>query len=92
MDQFTVKSVLNIISEFVPKDASIAVADSKKFYLLSTKQTNRPKIKPGDLISEDTATYKALSGRKKIAVQVESNVFGVPYYGVSVPIMDEGNP
>jgi DNA-binding LytR/AlgR family response regulator len=25
-------------------------------------------------------------------VQVESNVFGVPYYGLSVPIMDEGNP
>jgi len=92
MDQFTVESVLNIIREFVPKDASISVADSEKYiYYQPSKQVDL-RIKPGDLISEKTATYKALSVRKKIVVQVESNVFGVPYYGLSVPIMDEGNP
>ncbi|GAB6257821.1 LytTR family DNA-binding domain-containing protein [Peribacillus sp. N1] len=92
MDQFTVESVLNIIREFVPKDASISVADSEKYiYYQPSKQVDL-RIKPGDLISENTATYKALSVRKKIGVQVESNVFGVPYYGLSVPIMDQGNP
>ncbi|AOH53193.1 LytTR family DNA-binding domain-containing protein [Peribacillus muralis] len=92
MDQFTVESVLNIIREFVPKGASISVADSEKYiYYQPSKQVDL-RIKPGDLISENTATYQALSIRKKIGVQVESNVFGVPYYGLSVPIMNEGNP
>lgn len=64
MDQFTVESVLNIIREFVPQDASISVADSEKYiYYQPSKQVDLG-IKPGDLISEKTATYKALSVRK----------------------------
>ena len=91
MDQFTVKSVLNIISEFVPKNASIAVADSEQFIYYQPSKQIDVGIKPGDLISEGTAAFKALQSRKKIGVQVESDVFGVPYYGLSVPILEGEN-
>lgn len=93
MDQFSINSVLNIINEFIPKeDMSIAVADEQKFiYYQPSKQIDL-KIKPGDIISSDTLTYRALNEQVKISEYVESNGFGVPYYGISVPVIDKGKP
>ena len=93
MDRFSVKSVLNIISEFIPKeDMSIAVADEKNFIYYQPSKRIDLKIKPGDTINSDTVTYKALSGQKKISEHIENNGFGVPYYGISVPVIDDGKP
>src|SRR3954447_1629874 len=93
MDRFSINSVLNIVSEFIPKeDMSIAVADEKHFiYYQPSKQIDL-KIKPGDIIDRDTVTYKALSGQKKISEHIENNGFGISYYGVSVPVIDHGKP
>lgn len=93
MDQFSINSVLNIINEFIPKeDMSIAVADEERFiYYQPSKQIDL-KIKPGDIIDTDTLTYKALNERVKISEYVESNGFGVSYYGISVPVIDKGKP
>lgn len=93
MDRFSVKSVLNIIGEFIPKeDMSIAVADEKQFIYYQPSKRIDLKIKPGDVINDDTVTYKALSVQKKISEHVENNGFGVPYYGISVPVLDDGKP
>ncbi len=93
MDGLSVKSVLNIVSEFIPKeDMSIAVADDKHFiYYQPSKQIDL-KIKPGDTINNDTVTYKAICGQKKISEHIEDNAFGVSYYGISIPVLDEGKP
>lgn len=93
MDQFSINSVLNIINEFIPKEGmSIAVADEQKFiYYQPSKQIDL-KIKPGDIISNDTLTYRALNEQMKISEYVENNGFGVPYYGISVPVIDKGKP
>ena len=93
MDRFSVKSVLNIVSEFIPKeDMSIAVADEKHFIYYQPSKRIDLKIKPGDTINSDTVTYKALSGQKKISEHIENNGFGVSYYGISVPVIDNGKP
>ena len=92
MDQFTVQSVLNIVSQNVPKNAAIAVADAEQFIYYQPSKQIDVGIKPGDLIKEGTAAHKALQSRRKTGVQVESNVFGIPYYGLSIPIIDKGNP
>ena len=93
MDRFSVKSVLNIVSEFFPKeDMSIAVADEKHFIYYQPSKRIDLGIKPGDIINSDTVTYKALSGQTKISEYIENNGFGVPYYGISVPVIDKGKP
>lgn len=93
MDAISVKSVLNIVSEFIPKEEmSIAVADDKQFiYYQPSKQIDL-KIKPGDAVNDDTVTYKAICGQKKIAEHIEHNGFGVSYYGISIPVIDKGGP
>lgn len=93
MDRFSINSVLNIVSEFIPKeDMSIAVADEEHFiYYQPSKQIDL-KIQPGDIINRDTVTYKALNGQRKISEHIESNGFGISYYGISVPVIDKGKP
>lgn len=89
MDHYTVESVLNIVSDFLPKeDTSIAVADDKHFIYYQPSKKIDLKIKPGDQISTDTVTFKALNGQKKIAEFIESNGFGISYFGISVPVLD----
>ena len=93
MDRFSIESVLNIVSEFFQKeDMSIAVADEKHFIYYQPSKKIDLKIKPGDIINSDTVTYKALSGQTKISEYIESNGFGVPYFGISVPVFDMGKP
>ncbi|RID88719.1 LytTR family transcriptional regulator [Peribacillus asahii] len=93
MDRFSIQSVLNIVNDFVPmENASIAVSDEKQFiYYQPSKQIDL-KIQPGDIINTDTITYKALSDQKKVSEHVDNNSFGIPYFGVAVPIMDGDKP
>ncbi|MFD0050460.1 LytTR family DNA-binding domain-containing protein [Actinomycetes bacterium NPDC127524] len=91
MDPFTVSSVMNVISEFFPKDTSIAVANDQNFIYYQPSKKVDLKIRPGDRVSEDTVTYKALTVHKKTSEFIERNGFGVPYYGMSVPILDNGS-
>ena len=93
MDRFSVKSVLNIVREFIPKDdMSIAVADEKHFIYYQPSKRIDLKIKPGDIINNDTVTYKALCQQKKISEHIDNNVFGVSYYGISVPVIENDKP
>jgi hypothetical protein len=92
MDQMTVKSILNVLGEHVPKDTSIAVSNNHQFIYYQPSKRIDLKIKPGDKIYEDTVTFKALSGGQKISEFIQGNGFGVPYFGMSVPIIDEGVP
>lgn len=93
MDRFSVRSVLNIISEFIPKeDMSIAVADEKHFIYYQPSKRLDLGIKPGDIINDDTVTYKALQEKQKVSEHIDHNGFGVSYYGISVPVIDNDKP
>ncbi|WP_110926168.1 LytTR family DNA-binding domain-containing protein [Bacillus massiliglaciei] len=92
MDRFTVKSLLNIIGDINSKETSLAVADDRQFiYYQPSKQIDL-QIQPGDILSEDTVTFKAMNDGRKIAEYIQGNRFGVPYYGMSIPIIKEGMP
>lgn len=93
MDRFSINSVLEIVNQFVPKDdMAIAVADNKHFIYYQPSKRIDLKITPGDLVKEDTVTFKALTSQKKVSEYIEENSFGVPYFGISVPIIREGEP
>jgi len=90
LDTATIEKVMNVIREFFPDYASIAISDTKKFvYYQPSKQIDL-KIQSGDLIKEGSATHKALCHGQKITEFIDPIVFGVPYYGMSMPIIEEG--
>lgn len=87
MDPFTVSSIMRVMGE-IPKKASILISDEKRFIYYEPSKHVDLKIKPGDTIKPNSLTYKAMAVRKKVAEKKDSDVFGVPYFGVSVPILD----
>ncbi|MFB4163228.1 LytTR family DNA-binding domain-containing protein [Alteribacillus sp. JSM 102045] len=92
MVNFSVSALMESFEELFPKETSFAVSDSQRFIYYKPSKKIDLQIKPGDKIKEDTVTYKALSIQQKISEHINSNVFGVPYYGTSVPILNDGNP
>jgi len=92
LDKRTISSIFEVVNELFPKDTSIAVSDEKQFiYYKPSKQVDL-KIKPGDIVKVGTITHKALEQQHKISEQINnSDVFGMSYFGTSVPILDSGN-
>ncbi|AXF56215.1 LytTR family DNA-binding domain-containing protein [Salicibibacter kimchii] len=92
MDHFSVDSMMETFRELFPKETSIAVSDAQHFIYYKPSKHIDLKIRPGDKISEDTVTYKALSIQQKTSDHINGKVFGTPYFGTSVPIFDAGRP
>ncbi|GIN86577.1 LytR family transcriptional regulator [Heyndrickxia sporothermodurans] len=88
MDQHTVSSIMEVIQDLVPKDTSIAITNDKQYIYYQPSSQIDLKIKPGDIIREGTATFKALSVQQRISDYIDKNVLGTSYFGMSVPIVD----
>jgi two-component system, LytTR family, response regulator LytT len=88
----TASSILQAIREFVPTHASIAISDSRQYLYYEPSPTIDLNIKPGDMVKEGTATYKALVTQNKISEYIGSDVFGISYFGTSVPIVEGDHP
>jgi two-component system LytT family response regulator len=90
MEKTLVPEVLQMIGEVIPEGVSIAISDDSRYIYYQPSASIDLKIKPGDAVREGSATYRALVARRKVAQYVESRVFGVPYYGVSLPLVRGG--
>ncbi|SFE83052.1 LytTR family DNA-binding domain-containing protein [Alteribacillus iranensis] len=92
MVDVSITSLIESFEELLPKETSYAIADPDHFIYYKPSKIIDLKIRPGDKINENTVTYQALAVQRKMSQKVSSQVFGVPYFGTSVPILDEGNP
>ncbi|HZG73452.1 MAG TPA: LytTR family DNA-binding domain-containing protein [Chondromyces sp.] len=92
MDKFTVSSVMEVVKEFFPQHTSIAISDSNQFIYYKPSKIVDLRIKPGDHIKEGSVTFKALTKKNKIAEYIDSRVYGTPYFGMSVPILENNQP
>lgn len=92
MDQSVISAMMDALGDFLPKNTSIAISDNRQFIYYQPSKIIDLKIKPGDQIKEGSATHKALIERHKISEKINSEVFGVSYYGVSFPILEGDQP
>lgn len=92
MQQMSLEMMYEVISNVAPPNTSIAVADDRHFIHYKPSQVINLNIQPGDDIHQRTVTYKALEKREKISDFVDEDVFGTPYYGISFPIIKNGEP
>lgn len=90
MENTLVPEVLQMIGEVVPDGVSIAISDGSQYLYYQPSSTIDLKIAPGDRVPVGSATYKALQEMGKVGHYVESRVFGVPYYGLSLPLVSHG--
>mgnify|MGYP001325780316 CR=1 FL=1 len=84
------KSLLDGIIDFFPEDTSFAVSDSRVYIYYQPSPVIDLNIRPGDQIKQGSATYKALSLKKKIFTYIDSSIFGVSYFGLSIPFLRKG--
>ncbi|MFC5627672.1 LytTR family DNA-binding domain-containing protein [Aliibacillus thermotolerans] len=88
--QLSVVSVIETFKDLFPKDTSIAVSDEKQYIYYKPGKKIDLKIKPGDIVKKETVTYKALAKQRKASEYIHKQVFGVPYFGISSPVLDDG--
>lgn len=90
METALVPEVLQMIGQVLPEGVSIAISDGVKYIYYQPSESIDLKIVPGERVRVGSATHKALEVRQKVAHYVEGSVFGVPYYGVSLPVVRHG--
>lgn len=90
MDTNSIKGIINVIHEFFPENASIAISNTTEYVFYQPSKKIDLKIVPGDLIKEGTATQKALLYGQKVNEVIDSDVFGISYYAMSIPLNEEG--
>lgn len=81
---------MNVIHEFFPEQASIVISNTKEYVYYQPSKKIDLKIMPGDLIKEGTVTHKALLQGQKVSEFMSSEIFGVSYYAMSIPLIEEG--
>jgi hypothetical protein len=90
MTNFLMKSMFDAIGELFSDEASIAVSNTEEYIYYRPSKRIDLKIKVGDPVKEGTITHKALTGKQKISEFIDRDLFGVPYYGMAVPLIQEG--
>ena len=83
-----VRQFSSFIEDWVPKEASIAIAGGDK-YISYIPGKHDIHINQGQSIPSGSITERVYSQKRKVESLVDKSVFGLPYYGVGYPIDDE---
>jgi len=86
------KAVMETLTRILPAETSYAVANQQEFVYYRPSKAIDLKIKPGDKIRPGSATHRALTLKQKVFSYIDSSVYGKSYYGLSVPVIEEGKP
>lgn len=76
------------IEDWVPEEASIAIAGGDK-YINYIPGKHDIRINQGQPIPSGSITERVYMQKSKVESFVDKSVFGVPYYGVGYPIEDQ---
>ncbi|UCZ52476.1 LytTR family transcriptional regulator DNA-binding domain-containing protein [Bacillus shivajii] len=75
------------IEDWVPKEASIAIAGGDK-YISYLPGRHDIQINQGQPIPSGSITERVYNQKRKVESLVDKSVFGIPYYGVGYPLED----
>lgn len=90
MNLENISTLMNSFYQLFPGEKSIAIADLTKFIYYKPSRLIDLNIRCNDPIKEESVTYKALQSKQTVACQVDRSVYKLPYYGISVPLMEGG--
>lgn len=81
--------IAHFVAECAPHSMTIGVSDTTSYLIYYPTHEIDFKLKPGDPIRPNSMADRVLSSGKRLSNRVGAEVFGVPYIGVGVPIIDE---
>lgn len=90
MDPTTVSLLMDGLRALLPEETSIAVSNRHTFIFYQPSKHIDLKIRPGDTVDENTITFNAIQQQKKVCGTKDSSLFGIPYYGTSIPLTKDG--
>ncbi|WP_431802263.1 LytTR family DNA-binding domain-containing protein [Halobacillus andaensis] len=90
MEDITFGSLLETIGELFSDEISIAVSNTKEYIYYRPSKRIDLKISAGDPVKEGTIAHKALVTNQKVSEFINRDVFGVPYHGMAVPFLHNG--
>src|SRR5699024_10823630 len=87
MEESLVRQLFHAFYQLFPNASSVAISDTTQF--IYNKQSNQIelKIKTGEQVNKDTATFKALQEKRKVKEYNNNKMSGLGYYAISQPIM-----
>ncbi|MEK4023845.1 LytTR family DNA-binding domain-containing protein [Sporosarcina sp. FSL W7-1283] len=89
------KKILNqyatILEDWVPKDASIAIAVSDR-YIYYDPGMHDIHLKEGQHIQTGSIAEATIKGRHKVEVVMDNTLYGMSYFGIGYPIDVKGEP
>lgn len=89
------KKVLNqyatILEDWVPKDASIAIAVSNQ-YIYYDAGVHDIHLKEGQNIQTGSIAEVTIKERRKVEVIMDNTLYGMPYFGIGYPIEVNAEP
>jgi len=85
----TLSKMVQVIKDGLENDGAIAISDRRHFiYYQPGKSIDLP-IHPGDQLREGSVSFRAVQAKQSVAAVVDPRVFGVPYYAIGHPVMDD---
>ncbi|WP_100405569.1 LytR/AlgR family response regulator transcription factor [Bacillus solitudinis] len=87
MKNDVVRQFSKFIEDWVPKEASIAIAGGDK-YVSYIPGSHDIRINQGQSIPSGSITERVYLQKGRVESLVDESVFGVPYYGVGYPLDD----
>lgn len=90
MEDITLSSMLDVVGELFSDEISIAVSNTKEYIYYRPSKRIDLKIVPGDPVKEGTIAHKALVSKQKVSEFINRDVFGIPYHGMAVPFLHNG--
>ncbi|SHN63418.1 methyl-accepting chemotaxis protein [Desulfitobacterium chlororespirans] len=81
-------SVLKNLSDMLMYDVGVCVSNLDEVLFYKPALTLDLKVKPGDRIRSGSALFRAVHEKRRVVIQMDSSLYGVPYVGVGNPILD----
>ncbi|GGE06673.1 LytR family transcriptional regulator [Marinithermofilum abyssi] len=82
-------SVMSIVQEllhdWVPPEASVAIAENAQYVEYEPGQYGLP-IRPGQPVPSGSISNRVFHCKKRVECLVDDSVFGIPYYGMGYPM------
>lgn len=85
MEKDDLNQFITIMKDWIPADASIAIAiNSHYLYYRSGKHDIR--IKKGQLVEKGSIAQSVFTTKDRVEGLMDNSIFGIPYYGIGYPI------
>lgn len=80
-----IQQVMSVMQDWIPKEASIAIA-LDNHYLHYISGCHDIPIKKGQTVKEGSIAASVLKKRCRVEKRIDDSIFGVSYYGIGYPI------